>query len=279
MVQKSRRRVTPVNPGLQLKAWLHKRYRRSEGPSWVEQVTNDFATDELADRLFDGTMYLLARKMISTLFIYERSFPDTYMDKYEQGYLRNTIGLTKKEASEIIGVVERAFKVASAPKKIPKGLATELLAHAREYQSDCELCGRQIDFDATKDSMERPSIDHIYPQSMGGATIVENLRVVCYKCDTKLQSTVDMADHHYERFVLKQLPDQRNYLTEFEWVSRCVTVMRFNGTCKCGAPLTVGEGRSRLDYAPIDEHRAVDSFNIRPLCSRCAVGARFSPSS
>jgi len=45
----------------------------------------------------------------------------------------------------------------------------------------CRYCGK---------STERPHADHVYPESRGGATIVENLVTACRDCNMKKQAFI-----------------------------------------------------------------------------------------
>src|SRR5215831_2378790 len=51
----------------------------------------------------------------------------------------------------------------------------------------CELCGRELDFEAPARSPSSPSVDHVVPIHAGGARLppVEELRLVHYGCNSR----------------------------------------------------------------------------------------------
>jgi hypothetical protein len=73
----------------------------------------------------------------------------------------------------------------------------------------CSCCGSDLDYGLGKNNIDKleihtPSTDHIIPRSMGGSLSIENLWIICNRCNTlKNNSTPD--DIHRYQSILKVL--------------------------------------------------------------------------
>ena len=64
----------------------------------------------------------------------------------------------------------------------------------------CARCGRPLVYEETV-------IDHIFPKSLGGADHIDNLRLLCKQCNSKLSNRAYFSEYAFKEY-LKQFLDQ-----------------------------------------------------------------------
>lgn len=104
--------------------------------------------------------------------------------------------LDKEENKTCSHECSRKFKNKRSDKRISKAIRKDFISLRRLYKRDkgiCYLCGEKCDFysiNISQKGMEYcgdlyPTIDHVIPISKGGLHSWDNVRLACWKCNTK----------------------------------------------------------------------------------------------
>jgi hypothetical protein len=72
----------------------------------------------------------------------------------------------------------------------------------------CFLCGALLDVGVPKGSAEYPTLEHLWPASMGGDTIEENLLPACSECQRVTKDTLSWEWYNIHNLVLPAEPSQ-----------------------------------------------------------------------
>ncbi len=67
----------------------------------------------------------------------------------------------------------------------------------------CACCGSELDYGLGKNNSDKldihtPSTDHIVPRSMGGSLGIENLWIICNRCNTLKNNSTPDDIHRYQ---------------------------------------------------------------------------------
>jgi 5-methylcytosine-specific restriction endonuclease McrA len=70
----------------------------------------------------------------------------------------------------------------------------------------CACCGSPLDYGLGKNNTDKldintPSTDHIVPRSMGGTNNIDNLWIVCNRCNTLKNNSTPDDIHRYGRIL------------------------------------------------------------------------------
>jgi hypothetical protein len=93
------------------------------------------------------------------------------------------------------------------------------------------------------------SIDHLQPQSLGGADNLDNLALACRRCNEKRYNFVVGIDPDTGKEVPLFNPRQQNWSEHFIWTS--------DGLCILG---TTAIGRATCNRLDINDQRSGDKF-------------------
>jgi 5-methylcytosine-specific restriction endonuclease McrA len=67
----------------------------------------------------------------------------------------------------------------------------------------CACCGSELDYGLGKNNLDKldihtPSTDHIVPRSIGGSLDIENLWIICNRCNTLKNNSTPDDIHRYQ---------------------------------------------------------------------------------
>ena len=70
----------------------------------------------------------------------------------------------------------------------------------------CACCGSRLDYGIGKNNVDKsnentPSTDHIVPRSLGGTDDLDNLWIICMRCNLLKNDSTPDDIHRYERIV------------------------------------------------------------------------------
>lgn len=70
----------------------------------------------------------------------------------------------------------------------------------------CSCCGSELDYGLGKNNTNKldkhtPSTDHIVPRSMGGTNDINNLWIICNRCNTLKNNSTPEDIHRYKKIV------------------------------------------------------------------------------
>lgn len=142
-----------------------------------------------------------------------------------------------------------------------------------KLESDCkEIDVLDINGGSVKTSLLNSpfigEVDHLWPLSLGGATIEENLVVVCQSCNKVKTDYLNSSDFHYEKIVLTQDEDDPHFSNELNNQFKVAIWAKSNYQCvECGLNASVvGE----LVFVKKNEDDIWHYLNIDVYCQKCA---------
>lgn len=70
----------------------------------------------------------------------------------------------------------------------------------------CACCGSPLDYGLGKNNIEKsdentPSTDHIVPRSLGGTNDIDNLWIICNRCNLLKNNSTPQDIHRYRRIL------------------------------------------------------------------------------
>jgi hypothetical protein len=175
----------PPTPGHALYTYLEGRYPQRATADWLQAISDDFQCPELPDLIHESTILMQVRRLLGAARWYRELFVSMAERKYDDDYLRGRLGFTHAEARVLRALVFRA--VEAGERDISTRDREQLLSRAKELGRPCELCGGPIDyFDRT--AFNSFSLDHVWPQALGGTSDRSNLRIACRRCNEQRSS-------------------------------------------------------------------------------------------
>lgn len=257
------------NPGEELFSWILDRYKKQKvgQNAWVSNMAREFNMIELEDFLLRSTALMVLRRLIWNASWYENRFGESRAIRFEKDYLLGVLGFIRQDRLLISKLVFEALD--ASKKNISLGLFRNLKKQARNRSQCCEMCGCTIDYD-TNGLPNSFSLDHIWPQSLGGLSEESNLRVACNDCNSRRQNIVEASDVHYEHFHVKTdwSPDPTDsFWAQFKNEFRMAALLRSAFQCEiCGESVESMEGGP--DFVPRDRDENLHIFNVQVQCKR-----------
>lgn len=261
-----------LTPGERLFNWILDTYkqRRASEDSWIHALSTNFDIDpyQFEDYLMRSSGFMLLRRLLWNASWYERQYG--YVGKYElivifeRYYLRDVLGFSGTEVRSLSRLTFNA--VEESQRDITSGLFHSLKGKYRLSDQGCQLCGVAIDYNSS-DQDNSFSLDHIWPQSLGGTSDEWNLRVACRLCNSKRKNFVEASDTHYEHFHVKRVraTDEAGFLTELNWDFRMAALLRAGFACEiCGKDVDKMDGW--LDFLQRNRAESYQMFNIMVAC-------------
>lgn len=95
---------------------------------------------------------------------------------------------------------------AATHKDVPRSVRADVLGGRK--QLTCYLCGNLLDRRAPVDSPAAPSMEHLWPRSLGGDSHEDNLLPACGVCQNLTQDTVSWEWLNAHNFVLPPKPSE-----------------------------------------------------------------------
>lgn len=93
--------------------------------------------------------------------------------------------------------------------RIPKNLRLEI---ETQFKSRCAYCQTQQDISGV-----RLTVDHIVPESLGGATQLKNLCLACWGCNLYKAAQIAIFDEPTKQQIRLFHPQQQSWFDHFAW--------------------------------------------------------------
>lgn len=196
----------------------------------------------------------------------ESLYPDSNENQNQLvRYIQESFEITRASNS---GVLDKfAFLTMQAEKSSRRDInsSTRKLSASRGL-NNCYVCGRDI-YENTTDPSAKLELEHIWPQSFGGDSKVENLLPSCCDCNREKGSMLLWQNSNVHSFVLKPSPS----VDEWTSISRKEKIAQHrrsiflyacqNKTTLKDAALAVG-CVNLMSIRSLDGDDAVDFFNF-----------------
>lgn len=200
------------NSGEKIYTILDKKYRELSF-KFLEQIDSDLNEDGELSKLFKKSIinYYLRRLITSAQFIRRKysDFGDHRVRNELRSYLKYYTRLEDEEIATILILLINCMQVSEDDfNNSHKNPVKRML---KEYGWGCYICGRDMDFSKNSEEYNAITADHVWPKTLGGESIPENLRYACQECNSKYKKDfIDYSDFHYEEISLV-IHDRYNY--------------------------------------------------------------------
>ena len=192
-------------PGERLFLYLLNRYsrERSESDSWVQTMSTEFGMPDLEDFLLRSTVLMVHRRLMANANWYLSRLVEEAIafDSFEKDYLLRVFGFSREEQRALGRLTFDAIRASRLG--IPSGLHHRLRSEAERRNARCQIGGCEILYHADAADYRSFSLDHIWPQSLGGSSEEWNLQIACKDCNNIRKNLLEASDAHYEHLHVK----------------------------------------------------------------------------
>ena len=129
----------------------------------------------------------------------------------ESQHVRHLVTFTKRRmfpslSDEVASKIARAAIAATQASHRPISQAVrQNILEGRRLHS-CFLCGDELDVDAPQKSPKHLTLEHLWPSSMGGDSVEENLLPACVECQKTTKDTLSWEWANVHNLVLPPEP-------------------------------------------------------------------------
>lgn len=260
-----------TSPGLELRNLLKKLYPFDplKKRSFVSKIDAALiAEGEFSQLVYDSCIYYMVRRLITTAQYLNRQYgtsdhpPGRFVVELRK-FVRDYTNIPKDKIELALTLLLECVNVAN--RKPGKGTKRRILRYTRERGLRCYICGCELDFD-NPESPQRPVVEHVWPNSMGGLNSEPNLKVSCWSCNQHKADYVDASDFHYEEICLASNKETASFPKDLKGVYRVAIWAKSGYKCaECEKPASrLGE----LAFARRDLDDSWHFLNIDVYCSR-----------
>lgn len=259
-------------PGERLFLYLLNRYshQKSGSDSWIHTMSIEFEMPDLEDYLLRSTVLMVHRRLMANAswYLSRKVEEASAFQSFERDFLGDMSDFSRNDQRFLANLTFDAVK--ESKKDIPSGLYKRLRSEAKGRNARCKIGGCAIDYDADAASHCSFSLDHMWPQSLGGSSEEWNLQVACSDCNSIRKDLVEASDAHYEHFHVKlERPangQATSFLSELHKVFRIAALIRADFRCEmCGLPVDSTE--SDMDFVLPNRNETYNIFNIMVACA------------
>lgn len=263
-------------PGIQLKNYLQSLYPKAgiDDQNVYNRIDADFFYDgNLSAVIYSSALNHLLRRLVKTADYFRRMPPAQNIDSVPyrermKAYFRNHTDFDDKTINELIVLLRRCLAVSP---HISDGTRNRLLRSAKSRSFNCYLCGTTIDYEHD-DQQNSYTLDHHWPNSLGGFSTEDNLSVSCANCNNNLKGDfIDGSDYHYEHICF-----QTTTYSEFEQLKQytpkeagryeLAIFAKSNHQCSvCAKPASIA-GKLFVDRISPDD--SWHFFNLTAYCTK-----------
>jgi hypothetical protein len=253
--------------------WLIRRYCDPiDENSWINEMAREFDMFDLEGYLLRSTVLMIMRRLIWNASWYLKRYSGeklSIIEIFERDYLLGHFGFNRRERRELSKLVFDAFDASNAD--VSGRLKQKLIQNAKVKNFQCRLCGDVIDYSGDVEHLS-PSLDHIWPRSLGGESEEWNLQITHKECNNRRNNLLEVSDTHYEHFHVKSAwssNSEDSYWNEFKWEFRLAALLRADFRCEvCKEPLPIYEMNENIHYSIVNRDENLNIFNVQVTCDR-----------
>jgi 5-methylcytosine-specific restriction endonuclease McrA len=196
--------VIDGGPAQRLREFLETLYVDSHS-SYLAKMDEDLVAEgNLSSLFYRSQINYLFRRFVRTAQYFQRQFPPSeFGDSRYRTEFRDFLRDSTRYHDNVIQRIAHHCHdcVLATEEDISAGTRNELRRVGRNRERKCYICGGAVDYRRNNNVDEGWSIDHVWPQSLGGQSSSPNLRIACRECNSNLKGdTIDDSDFHYEHF-------------------------------------------------------------------------------
>jgi 5-methylcytosine-specific restriction endonuclease McrA len=225
------------------------------------------AEGELYETIYRSTINHLTRRLITLALFLSQEFGDDetlFLRKLRQG-IENNFRFPATTTERMVTLLYECVRISG--RRYSSGRPTRIFnAVSRRTEPRCYVCGRTVSNPVGALVDDSATLDHVWPNALGGNNGDGNLRIACQLCNQTRGDTIDGSDFHYERICVSVSKNHAHFDSEMN-NERKIALLAKNDfkCCICGAPAhAVGE----LEFFRKNDGDTWNYFNILTRCVR-----------
>jgi 5-methylcytosine-specific restriction endonuclease McrA len=262
------------HPGEQLRLVLEEitPYNPTEQHSFIARTDNFLRSEGNITQIFyHATIDYILRRLIRTAQYFDRliirnNLPDSYLWTKIREFIQYELNVPNRFQEKIVTLLIECVQMS---KRDPTQKTKDRVRQRAASQGTprCYLCGRMVS--DIPNLPESATVDHVWPQSLGGPSEDFNLLVACRRCNEAKDEHLRAEDFHYEKMALQVDEDDDNsFSTSFGHDFQVAASLRYNGRCyQCYRPLRY---RGEAKYARLNSHDSWHFLNVAVFCAEHA---------
>ena len=209
-----------INQGEKLKELLINLIPNDK--DFLENIDNFVdANGELKQLIYESAINYLIRRFISSADFLKMRLDrdeDELFRKEIKKYIADNFKIKRPsvEFDKLVNLIVLSLEAKLKAKNINTAAKRNSLKKAG--QKNCYICNQEVSFLQpainSGTDMTAAEVEHIWPSSLGGISELDNLKIVCRKCNRKKGDFLDSSDYHYEHFCLTRDESDRNSFNE-----------------------------------------------------------------
>jgi len=220
--------------------------------------------DDLARIVYDQLITYATRRLVLTARWLRRpeDDPAAYTVRLRT-FIRSQYRPPHSKVDSLVSLLQAC--VAASSRRPSDATRNALVKEARARGLRCYLCGCDLSHDG-QDARRAPTVDHVWPSALGGASMPTNLRVSCKACNDAKNDSVGHADCAFPRLSTHVSQSDGSFSNALPWTFRFAIWSRAHFACTlCGA--------SASEAGPLGVSRTERSdnwhlLNILTTCGR-----------
>jgi ribosomal protein S14 len=211
-----------ANPGHKLQILFREMFPFSaeSQPSFLSRIDDTLeANGELSELAYDSTINYMTRRLITTAKFLKRrveadGLPDSVFADRLRNFVENEISLPKGKRELVFTLLFECARVSgrNSSERLSRMKRTAI-REGRDLR--CYFCG--IATNLVEDNKhDSPTLDHVWPNSLGGTNSDPNFRVICFNCNNSKATFIDASDFHYEEICLSLGKEDTHFSNEMK---------------------------------------------------------------
>lgn len=256
-----------ISPGLKLRNYLSNIYPKNTGGETAFLSRLDkalLAKGEFIDLAYNSSINYMVRRLINTAEFIRAQTEESSLFIYRlKSFLKEEMEFTKEQVEALTSLLKECSDVSQ--RDIAPSVRTTLIDEVSKAKTNahCYICGKSLDIS----SSDGYTLDHLWPQSLGGQSDISNLQFSCSDCNKRKGNIIDSSDYHYEQFSLTKIPGDNEFERKFTGEFRIALVTRNSFKCSnCEKEISdVGA----LDFERKNLQDSWHFLNVDAYCKTC----------
>jgi len=260
-----------LHPGQELQRLLKRLYPFDpmEKRSFVSIIDDALiAENAFSELVYNSCIDYMVRRLITTAQFLEGQYgpscypPGRFIVELRK-FVRDYTNIPTDKIELVLTLLLECVKVAD--RKPGRETKKRILRNARRKGIRCYICGCELNFDDPL-SPQRPEVEHVWPNSMGGPNSEPNLNVSCWSCNQHKANYIEASDFHYEEICLTSSKDDESFAEDLTGMYRVAIWAKNDYKCaECERPAShLGE----LAFARQEPNDSWHFLNVDAYCDR-----------
>lgn len=263
-----------LNPGHQLQILLKELFPLdTNNTSFLFRIDNALlANGELTELVYNSTINYMVRRLITTAKFLKRKIEanglsDGVLATNLRGFIENELNLPTNKTERVFTLLFECSKVSG--RKPPPTKLKRIKNRARREGKElrCHICGIETNL-VNENIDESATLEHIWPNSLGGASEDPNLVITCQKCNNNKKAYIEANDFHYEEICLSTDKDDDSFAVELNMGYKVALWAKSDYQCtRCGKPAVY---MGTLQFSRRNTNDSWHFLNIDAYCQQHA---------